>query len=381
MNRLGAYRLDDFDVALKELVGENASPALSPLVIDATKYPALGCSPSAPEYNLAITGCQGTITDQVPEYWGKGPGIQQQIGQRMSQDSPEINFRALLGDNFYRWGVNSPVDIKFKQGFSDIYSGDRKLTAAVLGNHCYNFQKSAMHLAGQMAGANGDGLDRAMHQVRHTYIRANDGWVMPYRYYAMELPFANIFYMDSNTLPFDSAQQAWLIERYTTLNADPSSNKFNIVMQHHPLISYGKRFPGSTHHDVEQYLLAGYDHKINRKTTMNDLVLTTYKDFNLVFDLFVVAHDHHLAQGRVVDIPGSPCQLVVGGGGGKLQDVIRPDLAYWSAKSHGYLKLKIAKNSLAWTFFNERGGKLAMSGLSRNARSAGSASSADSGIV
>lgn len=309
---------------------------------------------------VMVTGCQGTITDSIPEYWGKGPAVQRKIGRRMAS-TPDTNFRLLLGDNFYRWGVASEVDSKFRSGFESIYSLDGKYTAAVLGNHDYNFQTKKV----QYLGASTRSLNRALYQVLYTY-QPNSMWFMPYRYYVIELPHANIVVVDSNTLVFDVIQQAWLKGILDTLGKE--SDKWNIIAQHHPLVSCGKRYPGNGHYDIDQYLmpdLTDYQGVINTSNTMNALLNEFYTKAELKFDLLLCAHDHFLAATTLEHLENKPYQLTIGGGGGKLQNIEHSRIANWSMKSHGYLDLTVFAKELYAEFFDQDGMSLHKISLSK----------------
>ena len=312
-------------------------------------------------YQFYITGCQGNLNRKQRSVAG--------LLNTSINIQPTVNtFGLFLGDNFYPAGVTDKNDDKFRSQFSAMYSQNIFWFAA-LGNHDWNMQHwfNAAWQARKNPGISQ--LQRAMFQVDHTYLQ-KDKWMMPFHYYVIVTPSANLFILDSNTFYWDVLQQDWFIHRYEALNKDCDLHpKKNIIAMHHPLQTIGKRHTDAGHNDAKQYILPQYAAlpriPVNfSECSLNQLLLEKFKEIRKMdcwkikkipfqIDHVVSAHDHFLAHYYLTDLPETQ-QLVVGGGGGSLQDIhVEPELQskpWKSEKIHGYLHLKITPEKCKFKF-------------------------------
>lgn len=163
---------------------------------------------------------------------------------------------ALLGDNFYREGIASADDPRWRRDFEDCFPEARLPMPfyAVLGNHDH----------------------RGNVQAQVEYTRRSSRWRMPARRYAFELPLgdsdqrAAFFALDTTPAVAgergDPAQVEWLERELSGSNA-----RWKIVLGHHPILSYGahggaRRLgavlePLFARHGVQLYL-SGHDHDL-----------------------------------------------------------------------------------------------------------------------
>ena len=104
--------------------------------------------------------------------------------------------------------------------------------------------------------------------------------------------------LDSNTFCFEAEQRSWLENTYKQLNPE-GSKKWNILVMHHPLVSYGKRHANTKKGDIERYLLPEYGNIEIPDATMNQWVFETICAMDITFDLELCAHDHFLGFSKI----------------------------------------------------------------------------------
>ena len=306
------------------------------------------CTPDNAPFKMVVTGCQGEGTKGQRD-------VAAAMNENIQQKDTGRKFGLLLGDNFYDSGVDTPSDPKFYELFQQMYT-QKYFWFAALGNHDWNFQNAIKTWLGKSASHH----QKAMAQVDHTYygrdrINKIDTWLMPHRYYIVETNWANFIVLDSNTLCFDKTQQAWFKQILTDTKAKTPHRK-NIVAMHHPLISVGKRYPGSDVNDVGQYLLPEYNYRGPRDTSLNNLLLRHFDALKeelgsqCSIDLLLCAHDHFLAESY---LPGLDCkQLTLGGGGGHLQNVQLAKMTEFSKKTYGFAALDCNRAGIDYTFYD-----------------------------
>lgn len=299
-------------------------------------------------YKMMVTGCQGEGTPAQRN-------VANAMNQKLKTYAPDKISGLLLGDNFYDSGVDTTDDPKFKDLFTNMYSQSFNWFAA-LGNHDWNFQNSIKTWMGKTAPHQ----QKAMAQVEHTYSSLDkknkvDMWLMPHRYYVIETNWANIIVLDSNTLYFDPQQQDWFKNILKRAN-EKTPHRKNVIAMHHPLLSAGKRNPFSDAKDVHQYILPEYKYTGPRDTSLNNLLLTLFKEIQselrdaFKIDLILCAHDHFLADSYLYEL--SCKQLTIGGGGGPLQDIKIEKTCQFQAKTHGFVELDFNKENINYTFFD-----------------------------
>jgi hypothetical protein len=318
--------------------------------------------------SFLITGCQGGGPS------GDQAGVAKEMRKFLNNSpSKENTLGMFLGDNFYNSGVTHEHDPLFNDAFYHMYQGLDIPFFNILGNHDYDFHggKHAIHP-----------MQRAMAQVNHTYVakalRGFPDWIMPSRYYALSFKNVNFFMLDSNTFCFDEQQRSWLVDTHKTLNSTNDKKKWNIIVMHHPLVSYGKRHPDTNKSDIDWYWLNEYEHKPYNflslpNSSMNQWIFEKLAELNLEFDLELCAHDHFLGFSEITANPypelktpywkstavkteKTMFQALVGGGGGKIPMGLKnKDKAIWTEPHYGFLDLKIGETlDLTYHHWNSR---------------------------
>ena len=257
------------------------------------------------ELKLLFTGDTGT-----------GNSDQKDVALAMEKTcvDKKIDGVVLLGDNFYDDGVKSVDDPQWLSKFADMYNtpclASHKFYV-VLGNHDMRMNPNA--------------------QILYTQ-KSNYKWNLPNRFYALHFKgIADFFALDSN---FPDAcgvsglcSLDWIGEKMKESEAP-----WKIVMGHHPVLSGGK-------YPRPKWLAA---------LTLPRLLCQGHADF------YFSAHDHNLQHLRG-QVNGEGCevnQLVVGGGGGSLNNVESiPGKTLFAAKSHGYVFARLDSNSISVAYY------------------------------
>lgn len=336
---------------LSAKISRQINPSVSPNKIPSFEFGINYTDAGDEPFNMIVTGCQGAGTTKQAK-------LALVMNEVISAHEKGKVAGMLLGDNFYDSGVDQAHDLLFQRLFSGYYSQTHDWFA-VLGNHDWNFQ----HPIKSWLGSSQSHVNKAMAQVEHTYLTQNshklDRWLMPHRYYVIESNWANIIVLDSNTFCFDPEQQQWFKNTLTTAK-QKTPERNNVLAMHHPLVSVGKRYPGSEVYDIEQYLLPEYRYTGNRAISMNQLLLNKLDTMmselnktknNYSIDLILCAHDHFLADSY---IDALACrQLTIGGGGGDLQEVKVRKATDFSAEQHGFVKIIFDKDGISYKFYNQ----------------------------
>lgn len=182
----------------------------------------------------------------------------EQVVRRMAEvartSSPDCI--ALLGDNFYREGVSSVDDPRWRTGFEECFPRSELDVpfVAALGNHDHNGNVDA--------------------QIE--YSQRSSRWHMPGRWYSHERALGTggeriaMFTVDTTPLRenwFGGSEQVdWLEEELRRCTAT-----WRVVLGHHPMLSYGEHggesnvvrafAPLFAEHGV-QFYLSGHDHDL-----------------------------------------------------------------------------------------------------------------------
>lgn len=152
-----------------------------------------------------------------------GPVVQG-VAARMERVADELpfSFVCLLGDNFYRDGVDSSVDPRWRGGFEELFAGSHLDVPfyAALGNHDHN----------------------GIVQAQVEYTARSSRWRMPAQYYSFALPLGEheveFFVLDTEAIRREEResdeQLRWLEEKLAHSRA-----RWKIAVGHHPLRSNG----------------------------------------------------------------------------------------------------------------------------------------------
>ncbi len=331
----------------------------------------LKLSKDDPEQSLRFItfGCQGNGSKAQRE-------VALQLNDLCGNPETRPDFILILGDNMYEWGVKYSDDPDFIKYFDAMYLDLPHLKNIpfflIAGNHDENFQNAAM-----AAKVKEKGIQRIMHQVAHTFlgddklsaqqktaifndsvldVRQLSAWNMPRRYYSLIVNDVQIFCLDSNTyvdeflelaaerlqLPPHIDQATWLIEKAKTnqaawLECQATEARYIgrkvIVAQHHPLYTPGKRaYERVIHNDLGIYLGKTKIEMLRKiqnmpqaceETPYNLCLTECYRLQKLSFDLVLAAHDHDIYNYSNINTDADDykiCELVVGSGGGELQE-------------------------------------------------------------
>lgn len=308
---------------------------------------------------------------------GDGKGMQKSVAELMnaiaSNKRPALI--VILGDNFYDNGIDAATDPAFNSHFYDIYHA--KTLAALAGIPCFIIPGNHDHNIhrGPYGCRNGKiNPDKIAAQIKHTFIDKNGviiterirlyqeeklnlsqlpQWNMPSCYYALSLhhQLVEFFMLDSSTYvraylaslksdKHNPNNQAIWLERATKLNK--SSIKF--LFLHHPLYTIGKRV-----HQPDELLYLDESDIAELKTlglvgNYNQLLNQILRRQGIFFDAAFAAHDHSMYYYLDLSKEDGLCQVIAGGGGGKLD--ARSAVPYCDKvpcffKNHGFVGVSV----------------------------------------
>ena len=216
--------------------------------------------------SLAAFGDQGTGNLQQ---WRVADAVEELA------DTTRLDFVALLGDNFYRFGVNTPDDLQWRYKFENVYTGSLSATPffATLGNHDY--------YGNEVAQINYDLFDKG-----------SGRWQMPARDYIKQFglsedkPLLTVVFIDTGLILRDYAEIAQKLD--TLLDAATPAH-WRIVMSH-SMLRTGTR---------EYY-----------NPTLTNQLIPVLKKHQV--DAYLSGHDHNL---QIIQRAGEPAFIIVGTGG------------------------------------------------------------------
>ncbi len=240
---------------------------------------------------------------------GSGDSNQARVSEALQGAFRQSPFEMvlLLGDQFYGSGVTDKLDPQWQTKFEDMYPFSKLPINfyAVLGNHDYDGNIWAS-------------IDRSDISTR---------WSSPGRFYTFtySLPSGEtiqFFALDSAALTrwhrrLDS-QLSWLESEL-----EESSANWKIVFGHHPVVTDGK-------HRESRHVVA-----------MNDQLKPLLQRFGV--QLYMSGHDHNL---QFIDAGEGLFQLISGGGGAKLHEVMPSAHSLFAASQFGFTLLCAGKEKL-----------------------------------
>lgn len=295
------------------------------------------------QVNFYVVGCGGN-----------GGQAQKDVAKLMNEIAAgsrrKPKFIIILGDNFYDSGVDSPTDPIFESNFYKVYR-DPSLRAicdipcfVIPGNHDHNVHK---------LGSRGGNIDfhKIAAQIQHTFL--TDGkvdeakvemykgeeldlarlpkWNMPHRFgvYVMEEKENNLamFCIDATTYGKDyldlllgdenpNNQAAWLGREVKKHH----HGAIRLLFLHNPLYTAGKLTHGLdaylylSEKDIATLAKLGFT---GNYSSMLSAILHAQglDDFEAVFS----AHTHSMVFQLTMEKGKKLCQVIAGGGGGKLE--------------------------------------------------------------
>lgn len=279
--------------------------------------------PTHKEIHYNLTG--QTVSFMALGDQGTGNYRQYQVATGMEHlaATKAVDFVMLLGDNFYRYGIESVADPQWLYKFENMYRGkslDKIPFYAVLGNHDY--------------GGN--------EQAEIEYSRERDGsgrWHLPARdyveYYGRydgefdgkidSKALLKVIYLDTSPL---AREHADTIRKLTTLLEQSQPARWTLVTSHVPVRT------GSPHY---------YDQ------ALVDLMVPVLQQYSV--DAYLSGHDHNQ---QLISRPGEPL-FIVSGTGGKhgdpLQDGFEPALEFQS-QAPGFVYSVVSRDALEIEFYD-----------------------------
>ena len=227
-----------------------------------------------------------------------------------------FTFGLTLGDNFYRCGVDSVTDEKWKTRWEDLYGPLGVLFYATLGNHDYGHPVIACL------------FNQGSPDAQVAYSTQSKSWRMPSRYYTYVA--GPVRFMALDTEDWSDRQLDWL-SRILRASADEPDVRWRVVYGHHAMYSSGKHHDDGRAGELRRYLLP---------------VLKAGR-----VDLYVAGHDHHLER---LHTDGMDF-LISGGGGAGIREIskLRTESAF-AATVNGFLELNITASELNAQFMDTR---------------------------
>jgi len=226
--------------------------------------------------------------------FGDGSDAQKATALAMREAARErpFDFGITLGDNFYKRGVTSPTEPRWKSWWADLYGPLGIRFYAVLGNHDWKHP------------------DSPAAEILHT--DPNDGWSMPSPYYTFRAGPAQFFALDTNDV--SQAQLAWLDHEL-----GKSTARWKIAFGHHPIYSAG-------HHGDTQRLIAELLPLLRNRA-----------------DIYLCGHDHDLQE---LKEDSGLHFFVAGGGGAETRPLHRDARTIFGQPDHGFAILEADENTL-----------------------------------
>ena len=136
----------------------------------------------------------------------------------------------MLGDNIHPAGVTSVNDPQFIEKFEKPYAGLDLPVFTILGEHDWG-RKGKMY----------------NWQAQIDYTKKSKIWRMPSDVYSLTVGDVKIIALNTNSFPVSKVQKGWLRKEL-----EDSAARWNLVMGHKPIFSYG--YHGDTDFLIEDVL-------------------------------------------------------------------------------------------------------------------------------
>ena len=265
--------------------------------------------------------------------WGKKTDGLYNVAESMdimSNDSQyKPNFILSLGDNFYPDGVQSTIDPKWKEIYSDIFTGKNLYCPwySILGNHDYGTNPKA--------------------QIDYYLQKKDKRWVMPSRYYHVIHNFENkkILIICLDTIELDLITSARFVN-----NSVLKANGINYASSRKQLKWLEKILSNNTNVDwslvIGHYNLytAGYHGSNNNLINLLKPIFIKYK-----VDMYLSGHCHNLEH-----LKDNGIEYIVSGAGAKSGNNSKIFQSIFSYGECGYTIHKISNNIMTTLFINEK---------------------------
>ena len=248
---------------------------------------------------------------------GTGNYRQYQVAKGMGNlaKKKDLDFVMLLGDNFYRYGVESTDDRQWRYKFENMYRGsalEHIPFYAVLGNHDYGGNEQA--------------------EIQYSQQRLGSGrWHMPAKDYVEyygevdSQPLLKVIYLDTSPC---AREHENTVRKLSALLTHSKPSYWTLVASHVPLRTGSSKY-------FDQALV--------------DLLVPVLKQFHV--DAYLSGHDHN----QQLIVKDQEPAFIVSGTGGKHGDPLssnfEPDLAF-SNHEAGFVYTSVDQDSLNIEFYN-----------------------------
>ena len=238
-----------------------------------------------------------------------------------------VDFVMLLGDNFYRYGIESVADPQWLYKFENMYRGkslDHVPFYAVLGNHDYGGNEQAEIEYGRERKGSGRWHMPAKDYVEY-YGEYHGDYDSAYDDEVDSKALLKVIYLDTSPL---AREHADTIRKLTTLLEQSQPARWTLVASHVPIRT-------SSPHYYDQALV--------------DLMVPVLKQYSV--DGYLSGHDHNQ---QLISREGEPLFIVAGTGGkhgDPLQDGFEPALEFQSL-ALGFVYSVVSRDTLEIEFYN-----------------------------
>jgi tartrate-resistant acid phosphatase type 5 len=249
--------------------------------------------------------------------FGAGGPHQAAVAAAIAQRNASMPFDLgiTLGDNFYRCGVRSVNDPKWKSRWEDLYTPLGIPFYAALGNHDYGHPPIICPLG------------KSSPDAEVAYTADSKSWHMPARYYSFKA--GPVLFIAIDTEGWSAGQLQWIQATLASSASDPAI-KWRIVYGHHPIYTSGVHL------------------NERRISQLRAQLLPVLKAGHV--DAYLCGHDHDLEHLRAEGIEF----LICGGGGAKLRGFFGPrqPISVSSASKYAFLDLVIDAHTLTAQFLD-----------------------------
>lgn len=231
---------------------------------------------------------------------GNGSQAQYDVAYRIKKHCQQYDCYSafIAGDIIYNNGVNTLSDTQFNSKFEQPYAQVDLVFNIAYGNHDYH-------------GCTKCYMD---------YSNISPKWNMPFKYYKISYPEVDYFVI--NTESVTERQQDWLRSGLETSKA-----RWKVVIGHKPLITYEETHTGE---------------KWEGRQEIKSIICHDA-------DVYVSGHSHLLEDiGKVTSCTVK--QLISGGGGAALRDIVPNTKDKFFYEGHGFLTMGVVNSNLTYGF-------------------------------
>ncbi len=247
---------------------------------------------------------------------------------RLAPSQERFDLGITMGDNFYRCGVRSIDDAKWKSRWEDLYSPLGIPFYAALGNHDYGHPPVICPQG------------RGSPDAEIAYSAHSPSWRMPARYYTFTA--GPVQFVAIDTEGWSAEQLAWIRKTLADSARNPAIH-WRVVYGHHPILTSGVHL------------------NERRISALRAQLLPVLKSARV--DFYICGHDHDLEhlQAEGMDF------LICGGGGARLRPFRRKQPnSVFEGVDFAFLDLSITEHNFTARFFDAKLNSLEQPWLTRS---------------